>query len=126
MLKLLNFLSWLELLYYFRFFTKLRILVYLIKQSFFDMAAFMLIVILFVNSFSYSFALLEFNEDKQNTISISDFYASWLTQFNVLFGDFSLMKEDKFGVPEYILFVCVTLLVPLVMLNLLVAVISET
>ena len=90
------------------------------------MASFFLIVCIIVVAFTYSFALLEYNDDDALRINFPELYKSFIVQFNVMYGDFSELNDENFGIPEFILFFSVTLFVPLVMLNLLIAVISET
>jgi len=110
--------SWISFLSYLRYFAQTRILIQYISASIGSMVSFMLVIGIMLVGFSMSYIFLAGKE-----LTIHEFALGFHHQYLVLFGDFGELPINT--VFEWTLFVTASLFIPLVMLNLLVAIISE-
>jgi hypothetical protein len=125
---------WLKFLYFLRIFDSFGFLVRAINQVIIDMKSFMLILLLVITAFGDSFKVMNianadgkaFIDDSVNP-TISNFLRAVFYAYRVGLGDFD---TDAFGTVGaiycQILFILSTLITTIIMLNLFIAIISES
>ncbi|CDW81032.1 (myosin heavy-chain) kinase [Stylonychia lemnae] len=113
LLSALNFLSWVRALSFLRLIQKTRIFIRLLEQVIYDMIPFMIVLIGAVLGISLSFEVL-------NNISLVD---ALKHNYRLTFGDFD---TDNYTNANWFLFIIGSVLIPLIMLNMLVAIMSDT
>jgi hypothetical protein len=122
--SLITLTSWISFLQYLRFFEKTRILIAYISASARAMIPFMLIIVIMLATFTLThFQImrkieLQHPELFEESPKIQDVF---IMQYKLMYGEFF----DTQTTTEYILLLGASLLVPLLMLNLLIAIISE-
>lgn len=114
----LTLISWISMLSYLRYFSETRILIQYISASVGSMISFMLVILIMLTGFSMAYTVMEGYE-----FTAMQFCHAFHAQYLVLFGDFGDLPLNNFF--EWTLFLAASLFIPLVMLNLLIAVISE-
>jgi len=114
----LTLVSWISFLSYLRYFSETRILIQYISASISSMISFMLVIFIMLVGFTMSYVVMEGHE-----FSLTEFANGFHSQYLVLFGDFGELPINNFF--EWTLFLTASLFIPLVMLNLLIAIISE-
>jgi hypothetical protein len=123
--------SWISFLQYLRFFEDTRILIAYITASARAMIPFMLIIVIMLATFTLThFQLMRKiamkSEDLQaiDNVKMQDVF---IMQYKLMYGEFyDFALESETGTTtEYLLLLTASLLVPLLMLNLLIAIISE-
>mmetsp|Transcript_4460 Transcript_4460/g.9508 ORF Transcript_4460/g.9508 Transcript_4460/m.9508 type:complete len:415 (+) Transcript_4460:18-1262(+) len=92
-------------------------------QIFSEMASFMIVLLVVLLMFSHQFFLILHTRD-DNDGPFKDFGESMLTTFNMLIGDFERETFSTDG--SVVLFVVYVLLVDVVLLNVLIAVVSDS
>ena len=101
-----------------RCFEKTRYLVKLIIEVFKDMESFFYILVHSLVSFAVAYYCLSSDRSSRN------FWEEIGGMYRLTYGDFAYV--DDYGVFEWTFFVVSTLIVPLVMMNLLIAIISDS
>lgn len=115
MLSILNLISWFRALSFLRFFKSTRVLIRLIVEVVIDMIPFMVVLMFMLLAFSLSFSAL--------TDSNTNFLTDLGGNYRIMYGDFDL---DSYDAALWVLFILASLIMPLVMLNLLIAIMSDT
>ncbi|CDW80596.1 wd-40 repeat protein [Stylonychia lemnae] len=113
LLGTLNFLSWVRALSFLRLFQKTRIFIRLLVEVIYDMIPFMIVLIGAVLGISLSFEVI-------NDISMLE---ALKHNYRLTFGDF---ETDNYTTANWALFIIGSVLIPLIMLNMLVAIMSDT
>ncbi|CDW84994.1 wd-40 repeat protein [Stylonychia lemnae] len=113
LLGTLNFLSWVRALSFLRLFQKTRIFIRLLVEVIYDMIPFMIVLIGAVLGISLSFEVI-------NDISMLE---ALKHNYRLTFGDF---ETDNYTAANWTLFIIGSVLIPLIMLNMLVAIMSDT
>ena len=112
-LALATLFNWTRLMSFYRLFGPTRYLIRMLIEIFWEIKYFITIILSFV--LAISFVLMAIRED-------SDFELYWQIAYRITFGDF----EDEYAsVPERIVFLFVTITLPLIAMNLLIAIISD-
>jgi hypothetical protein len=107
--------SWFRALSYLRMFQTTRVLIKLIVEVAKDMISFIVVLIIAVIGFSITFLVL--NEDQ-------DMVSSLKYNYRVMYGDFDTDSYPQGG--NWVLFIIASTILPLVMLNMLIAIMSDT
>ena len=115
-LATLNLLSWFRAISYLRLFQDTRVLIYLIVQVIKDMVAFMVVLIAALLGFTTTFSALGESE----TVTM---VGSLKHNYRLMFGDFN---PDDYTTAGWILFIIGSVFMTLVMLNMLIAIMSDT
>lgn len=117
---------WFKFLYFFRIFKNFGYLTRLIILVIFDMKHFLIVLFFTIVAFSDSFLTLS-NGNLPEERFVTGFADSILYTYRMILGDFAIHEFGSVG--EHlmlVLFVICTLFNMIVMLNLLIAIISET
>ena len=110
-----NFVCWVRVIGYFRIFEPTRYLIRMIQEIIYSMAAFLLILFSFIIQTALSF--MAFNPGEH-------YYTYWQHAYRLAYGDFIVLDEiETHGMR--IFFLLITILLPLVLLNLLIALMSD-
>ncbi|CDW80324.1 wd-40 repeat protein [Stylonychia lemnae] len=109
----LNFLSWVRALSFLRLFQKTRIFIRLLVEVIYDMIPFLIVLIGAVLGISLSYEVI-------NDISMLE---ALKHNYRLTFGDF---ETDNYTAANWTLFIIGSVLIPLIMLNMLVAIMSDT
>jgi len=110
-----NFASWLRVIGYFRIFAPTRYLIRMIQEILYEMAAFMLILMTFIIQCALCFMAL---------IPGESYYTYWQIAYRLAYGDF-MEADDNDTDGLRIFFILATLSIPLVLLNLLIAIMGD-
>ena len=113
MLAFLNLISWVRALSYLRVFQKTRVFIALLVQVMIDMIPFMIVLIGALLGFTFSYRAL----------TRYSFNASIKHNYRVMFGDFD---TDDYTNAEWFFFIFSSCLMTLIMLNMLIAIMSDT
>ncbi|CDW75916.1 UNKNOWN [Stylonychia lemnae] len=120
------FFMWFKFLYFFRIFKSFGYLTRLIILVVYDMRHFMVVLFITLVAFSDSFLTLS-NGNEENDQFVHGFYDSIIYTYRIILGDFNVEKFGSVGTQlVYGLFILCTMFNTIVMLNLLIAIISET
>ena len=123
-----TFFMWTKALYFLRIFESFAYLIRMIVRVIIDMKVFLLVLLIVIMAFADSFYGIIRNNPEGSYFATFDFWDSFLFAFLLALGDWSV--PATFGtvlVPMMqILFMMSTLFNLIVMLNLLIAIISET
>jgi len=112
----LNIASWIRGLSYLRIFKSTRILIRLLVQVCIDIIPFIVVLVGALLGFSISLAALEL-EDMDTTLKALG------VDYRLMYGDFTVDNNNS---PGWILFILASALMALVMLNMLIAIMSDT
>jgi len=115
-LAALNLFSWMRAISYLRLFQDTRVLISLLVQVIKDMVGFLVVLIAALFGFMTTFSALGESE----TLTIED---SFKHNYRLMFGDFN---PDDYTTAGWILFIIGSTLMTLVMLNMLIAIMSDT
>lgn len=85
------------------------------------MAAFLIVIFILISGFT---ATAMFRQSRY--IEPRKIHNEWLIQWRVMFGDFGDFNTEEFDSFDWILFVIMTFIMPLVLMNLLIAILSES
>lgn len=121
-LAALILISWVRGVAYFRIFKQTRYLINLLITSCRDIAAFL--VILFYSTISFAlifYALLPYKDENGNTID--DFFVYATSFYDLNLGNSNV---EGFGKLEWGFYVLVTILNPIIMINLLISILGDT
>ena len=110
----LNLLSWIRALSFLRLFKNTRIFIRLLVEVNKDMIPFMIVLIGGVSGITLTYQVI--NDDT--------LINSFKHNYRLMFGDFS--TDEYEGVADWSLFIIASVLIPLIMLNMLVAIMSDT
>ena len=108
-------LSWLRGLSYLRLFQSTRVLIRLIVEVVKDMVPFMIVLIGSLFGFTITYLSLEGGD-------LSD---SFVYNYRLMYGDFEI-PEGTVPTSYWVLFVASSVVMPLIMLNMLIAIMSDT
>lgn len=124
-----TFLMWFKLLYFLRIFENTGYLIRMIFVVIYDMKIFFLVLLLTLTAFSDSISVISQASEDENLVFTRGFFTSIIYTYRIALGDFSF---DDFNNAQYssqlgvgLLLLC-TLFNMIVMLNLLIAIISES
>ena len=125
-LSISTFFMWVKLFYAMRIFKKYGYLIRMIIEVMFDMGVFLLLLLVTTFAFGDSFLRLSYGNESDNQF-IDNFILGGLYGYRMIIGDFDTTEFGEVAVPlAWILFVMCTVFGSIVMLNLLIAIISET
>jgi len=120
---------WLKLLYFMRIFSNTGYLIRMIIIVIRDMKSFLLVLLIGLVAFGDTFlSIAKGNEDIGATIFTDNFVGSIIYTYNIILGGFDMGDyEDSFAyVLAVTIFILCTVFNMIVMLNLLIAIISES
>ena len=118
---------WLKFLYFFRFFDQTSYLIRIVVEVVIDMRNFLLVLLFMIIGFGNSFYVLSLGNSTDETIFIGSFVDSILFSYRMVLGDFDTEAFGATAVPlAWILFLLFTIFNMIVMLNLLIAIISDS
>jgi hypothetical protein len=115
LLAALNLVSWVRSISYLRLFQKTRALIRLIVEVCVDMIPFFIVLLVALMGFTITFYSLQ--------PAPFEFSEALKSNYRLMFGDFS---PDTYSLSNWILFVISSTFLPLVMLNMLIAIMSDT
>lgn len=122
-----SFFLWLKLLYFFRIFRETGHLIKMIVEVVYDMRFFFYILLFTVFAFSGSFTLLSLNNSDETERYVTDLINANLKIYELVLGNFD---TSNFGsankILMWMLFITASIFLIIVMLNLLIAIISDT
>lgn len=113
-----------KLLYYLRTQQEFGYLIRMIIEVIKDMDAFLVMIVVAILAFSEASYSLSNNRLEENRAFYDYFEAVWFTFFNAM-GNFTMASFEEDSIAWTLFFLC-TLFNMIVMLNLLIAIISET
>ena len=117
LLAILTFLVWFRILSLLRLFQKTRALIRLILEVCKDMYAFVIVLTIALVGFAITYGILLDGEESKN-------FSSQINHtFLLMNGDFNY---DDYTKPLWVMFVIATVFMPLIMLNLLIAIMGDT
>ena len=119
------FVSWFSVLGHLKYIPSLRVLIRMMTLTLSDMGPFLIVVIVMLISFTVTFAF----QDGTKDVDMDKVWENFKMMYKVMFGNFDTLEkgvEENGGKIGWALYFFVTVMIPLVMLNLLIAVISET
>lgn len=117
---------WFKFLYFFRIFKSFGYLTRLIIIVINDMKTFLFVMFFTIVAFSDSLLTLS-NGNHENERFVTSYGDSIIYTYRIILGDFNVEDFDGCGTAVvYALFILCTLFNTIVMLNLLIAIISET
>lgn len=121
-----TFTMWAKQLYFLRVFDSYSYLIRMINQVIFDMKEFMAVLLLAIVAFSDTYRTISDGNTEENRF-VDGTFDSFLMAYKMALGDFDTEKFGKVAVPMcvFFFFLC-TVFNMIVMLNLLIAIISET
>lgn len=117
---LLILFSWLRGITYFRVFDKTRYLIKLIMEATVDIVSFF--IILFYSTLAFALIYNSMGESDENGEKMS-FEKDFITSFKLNLGDFSEKTDTLLGLT---IFIAVSIINPVIMLNLLISIMSDT
>ena len=115
-LALLSLASWFRTLSYLRIFQRTRVLIRLIVEVLIDMVPFLIVLLIALTGFTITYRALQ---DDQSEGMMEAFKHN----YRLMFGDF---QPDNYSSAGWVLFVISSTLMTLVMLNMLIAIMSDT
>eukprot|EP00347_Sterkiella_histriomuscorum_P013502 403364473 len=126
-LALATFFMWLKILYILRIFKSTGYLIRAIVEVIFDMVIFLFILFLTVITFGDSFLRLSYGNKDEELQFIPNFFHGIVYGYRMILGDFDTTAFGDVAVPlAYVFWFLCTILDMIVMLNLLIAIISDT
>lgn len=116
-LMLVSFLSWLRGITYFRLYPPTRYMINLLTEVFKDMLSFLILLFYSTLAFSFIFLVLDVPSERQTlTYYVSGSYLINLGSFNL----------ENMTLLESLVFFIVTMINPVVMMNLLISIVGDT
>lgn len=120
------FFMWFKFLQFFRIFKSYGYLIRLLIVVITDMSTFMVVLFITIVAFSDTFLTLS-NGNEEHDKFVYSFTDSIIYVYRIILGDFDVEKFGTVAVPLcYALFILCTIFNTIVMLNLLIAIISES
>jgi hypothetical protein len=113
-LMLLNLIAWSRLIGYFRIFDGTRYLIHMLAQVISDLGPFLVLFVLSSLGATFTFYSNSF---------LSNFGNMFLSTYGIAYGSWDFVQDNDL---KYTIFFCVSLFNTLVLLNLLIALISDT
>ena len=107
--------SWMRAISYFRIFSRTRYLIRMVKEVVKDMMSFLLILIMATVAMSLLYVIAAENEES--------FSSAFLRSYKLDYASFSVNIFDPLS---FVVFIIGSLLCPLIMMNLLIAIMSDT
>ncbi|CDW75601.1 wd-40 repeat protein [Stylonychia lemnae] len=124
-LAIATFFMWIKILQIFRIFKSTGYLIRALIEVMDEMGIFLFILLLTLITFGDSFLRLS-NGNPEDEQFIEHFFFATLFAYRMILGDFETTEFGQVGLPlVWIFFVMCTILVTIVMLNLLIAIISD-
>jgi len=117
-LGLITFVTWIRAIAYFRVFKDTRYLIRMIQEIIHDMIPFLIVLMYSILTFALVFCVL--SELSGETKTFGD---SWRDSYLMNFGEFDTENYHLF---EWIVFVIAVMLNPLIMMNMLIALMGDT
>ena len=99
-----------------RMFKKTRVLINLLVQVMVDMIAFMIVLAAALLGFSITFTAIKVDELDNTALSLAHCY-------DMMYGNFA---TDNYNTAGWIIFIIASILMTLIMLNMLIAIMSDT
>ena len=118
----LTMISWLSLLQYLRIFQQLRIFIELLNTSMRDIRWFL--IVLFVMFASFTSAFYFRRQTSHNSETQKNVFNLLIMEYQLLYGEFADESHQLFT--DWVLFVLCSFFITLLMMNLLIAIISDT
>ena len=87
------------------------------------MIPFLLIILIMISAFTVTYNIVTEEEHNPERDPMYIIKVVALNQYKLMYGDFGTIETES--IFEYVLLIMATMLVPLLMLNLLIAIISE-
>ena len=135
-LSIITFFMWFKFLYFLRIFKSTGYLIRMIVEVVYDMRNFFLVLLITIAAFGDSFlriAVANVNvidpDTKEETVNIftTGFFDSMIYTYRMILGDFDISGFGEVATPlVMILFLLCTIFNMIVMLNLLIAIISDS
>jgi hypothetical protein len=124
---IVSFFMWAKFLYFFRIFKETGYLIRMILTVMYDMRHFLLVLLIGIFAFADSFLSISMLNEDQSDRFVTSFIGSSVYTYRLILGDFN---TDEFGSVSvllvWILFLLCTVFNMIIMLNLLIAIISES
>jgi len=118
---------WLKFLYFFRIFDQTSYLIRMIVVVVIDMRHFLLVLLFMIIGFGNAFLVIALGNTNEEVIFVDSYINSILYSYRMVLGDFATDAFGEVGVPlVWILFLVFTIFNMIVMLNLLIAIISDS
>mmetsp|Transcript_47197 Transcript_47197/g.34502 ORF Transcript_47197/g.34502 Transcript_47197/m.34502 type:complete len:162 (+) Transcript_47197:3124-3609(+) len=111
-----NLISWVRGLSFLRMFKKTRVLINLLVQVMIDMIPFMIVLIGALLGFSITFTAIKVDSLDNTALSLAHCY-------DLMYGNFD---TENYNIAGWIIFYFASILMTLVMLNMLIAIMSDT
>ena len=123
----ISLLAWIRVLYYFRIFKATGFYIRMLLQICIDILAFLFILALTIFSFAHVF-LIMLKENTQEGAELVNIWGSIRKSYLIVFGQYDMI--DGFGDFNFNLswffFICITIFINIILLNLLISIISDT
>ncbi|CDW74847.1 wd-40 repeat protein [Stylonychia lemnae] len=119
-LGVLNLLVFLRILSYFRLNQSSRVLIRLIIEVCRDMVSFTLLLFLSIVGFAITFNIIQSNDSDEDTLR-----GNLGLYYRLIYGDFGMIADDT-GTALWIVFIGSSFFITLIMMNLLIAIMSDT
>lgn len=124
--SIITFFMWFKLLYFLRIFTSTGYLIGMLFEVVKDMRHFFLVLLVTIITFGSSFLAISLGNEDDNRFTSTNVGATIYT-YRMVLGDFDTEAFGEVAQPlVWILFLLCTIFEMIVMLNLLIAIISET
>lgn len=123
LLAVLTMLVWIRIISFLRLFSQTRSLIRLLIEVIKDMIPFMLVLLIGVGAFTTAIYIVINNHSLAIENERISFVDSLKHVYRLMFGDFD---TDNYGTPLWILFIFSSIFMPLIMLNMLIAIMSDT
>jgi len=121
-----SLLLWFKLLFFMRIFEGTGYLINMLIQVVVDMRYFLLVLLITIIAFGNSYYTISESNDEEDKF-LDDYFASFLFSYELALGNWDLTGMGNRAMPlVWILFILVTMFNTIIMLNLLIAIISET
>ncbi len=126
-ISIVTLFMWLKFLYFFRIFDQTSYLIRIVVEVVIDMRHFLLVLLFMIIGFGNSFLVLALGNKTDETIFIDSYINSILYSYRMVLGDFDTEAFGETAVPlAWVLFLLFTIFNMIVMLNLLIAIISDS
>ena len=116
---------WIKFLYFFRTKERFGYLIRMIVEVFSDIMPFLLAFFVVIIAFSDAF-YSQSNSRKKDERYLPDFFTSMVNTYQIALGEFTMMDDFKDDISAWVLFLLCTIFNLIVMLNLLIAIISDS
>jgi hypothetical protein len=101
-------------------------LIRMVLRVIYDMRSFLFVLLITITCFGHSLLIISNGNDEDNQFISGGFFGSIFYTYNMILGSYELEFGNVASFMGYIIFILCTILIMIVMLNLLIAIISET